>query len=116
MKQNKIGIIGHVDHGKTTLTAAMMDAGVEVEDVNDIIQHETGRGIIIASSNEHPASYVRTPLLMRDDSMYSKRQRFLPEGTDIIKEYELIQRKASTLSRWERDQVVKIFEHNFKAL
>jgi hypothetical protein len=45
-----------------------------------------------------------------------KRQRVLPEGTDIIKEYELIQRKASTLSRWERDQVVKIFEHNFKAI
>ena len=45
-----------------------------------------------------------------------KRERFLPEGTDIIKEYELIQRKVSTLSRWERDQVVKIFEHNFKAI
>jgi predicted metallo-beta-lactamase superfamily hydrolase len=39
--------------------------------------------------------------------------RSLPKGTDIIKEYGLIQKKQSTLSKWERDAVVNIFERNF---
>ena len=70
------------------------------------------------NTNEHylrieDEAFVITP---RTYDKPIKRQRHLPEGTDIIKEYELIQRKASTLSRWERDQVVKIFEHNFKAI
>ena len=79
---------------------------------------EPERGIVI---NDAKASYLtfEHEVFNITREMYRprhKRERFLPEGTDIIKEYELIQRKASTLSRWERDQVVKIFEHNFKAI
>ncbi len=40
--------------------------------------------------------------------------RKLPRGTDIIKEYGLIQLKQSSLSKWEREAVVIIFERNYK--
>jgi hypothetical protein len=40
--------------------------------------------------------------------------RSLPSNIDIVKEFELIQQKKSILSRWERDQVVRIFNQNFK--
>jgi len=43
----------------------------------------------------------------------SSYTRKLPEGTDIIKEYGLIQNKKSSLSKWERGVVVSIFERNF---
>ena len=44
------------------------------------------------------------------------RTRELPKGIDIIVEYGLIQKKQSTLSRWEREMVVSIFESKFKKL
>ena len=44
------------------------------------------------------------------------RNRSLPKGTDIKKEYGLIQNKKSNLSKWERDQVVHIFELNYYKL
>ena len=40
-------------------------------------------------------------------------ERKLPEGTDIVKEYGLIQVKQSKLSKWERDMVTFIFEKNY---
>jgi len=43
----------------------------------------------------------------------NKHERKLPKGTDIIKEFALIQTKQSSLSKWERDEVVRIFEHNY---
>jgi hypothetical protein len=43
----------------------------------------------------------------------SRYERKLPDGTDIIKEYGLIQNKQSKLSKWERDMVVRIFEKNY---
>ena len=42
------------------------------------------------------------------------RSRSLPSDVDIVKEFELIQQKKSNLSKWERDQVVHIFNQNFK--
>lgn len=43
----------------------------------------------------------------------SSYNRELPKGTDIIKEYGLIQNKKSKLTKWERDRVVSIFEYNY---
>lgn len=37
----------------------------------------------------------------------------LPEGTNIIEEYGLIQLKKSKLSKRQRDQVVHTFERNY---
>lgn len=41
-------------------------------------------------------------------------ERKLPQGTDIVQEFNLIQQKKSRLSRWERDTVVRIFHQNFR--
>lgn len=43
----------------------------------------------------------------------SRYERKLPDGTDIVKEYGLIQNKQSKLAKWERDMVVRIFENNY---
>jgi hypothetical protein len=43
----------------------------------------------------------------------SRYERKLPDRTDIVKEYGLIQNKQSKLSKWERDMVVRIFEKNY---
>jgi thioredoxin reductase len=43
-------------------------------------------------------------------------ERTLPKSVNIIKEYGLIQLKQSKLSKWEREQVVRIFEQNYKKL
>lgn len=38
------------------------------------------------------------------------RERGLPTGTDIYREYNLIQEKKSTLSKWEREHVINLIE------
>jgi hypothetical protein len=38
------------------------------------------------------------------------------EGIDIIKEYELVQKKKSSLSARKRNMVVKAFENSFQEL
>jgi hypothetical protein len=43
----------------------------------------------------------------------TRYERKLPDGTDIVKEYGLIQNKQSKLSKRERDMVVRIFEKNY---
>ena len=43
----------------------------------------------------------------------NKYNRKLPILTNIIKEYGLIQNKQSKLCKWERDEVVWIFEKNY---
>jgi hypothetical protein len=42
-----------------------------------------------------------------------KKADVLPEGTNIIEEYGLIQLKKSRLSKRQRDQVVHTFERNY---
>ncbi len=58
-------------------------------------------------------SMIYTPYLNCGGSQYNRE---LPNDTDIIKEYGLIQKKQSKLSKWERDMVVRIFERNYYRL
>jgi hypothetical protein len=37
-------------------------------------------------------------------------RRTLPPGVDIAAEYQRIQNKQSSLSKWERDEVVRLYE------
>lgn len=46
----------------------------------------------------------------------TKNQRKLSENINIIREFELIQIKCSKLSKWERDEVVRIFKLKFKEI
>ena len=62
-----VGTIGHVDHGKTTLTAAilnvlhMSDASIKIKDVDDIDKapEEKARGITISLSHSEYATATR---------------------------------------------------------
>jgi small GTP-binding protein domain len=61
-----VGTIGHVDHGKTTLTAALTRVGAEVFggdaqafDQIDNAPEERARGITIATSHVEYQSHVR---------------------------------------------------------
>ncbi len=62
-----VGTIGHVDHGKTTLTAAilnvlhMQDATIKIKDVNDIDKapEEKARGITISLSHSEYQTATR---------------------------------------------------------
>lgn len=48
------------------------------------------------------------------DAYGSNYKRKLPKGIDVIKEFGLIQNKQSNLSKWEREEVIRIFEKNFR--
>ncbi len=62
-----VGTIGHVDHGKTTLTAAilnvlhMIDSTIKIKDVNDIDKapEEKARGITISLSHSEYSTKAR---------------------------------------------------------
>lgn len=43
-------------------------------------------------------------------------ERKLPQGIDIVKEFELIQQKKSRLSKWERDAVEAVFNRTYKQI
>jgi hypothetical protein len=40
-------------------------------------------------------------------------QRDLPEEVSIVQEYKKILKKESSLSKWEREKVCRIFEFNY---
>ncbi len=81
--------------------------GVEYER----IQHKQPKGNRTASKWLMAAAMLAAPMMNYGGSNYS---RSLPSNIDIVKEFELIQQKKSKLSKWERDQVVHIFNQNFK--
>jgi len=126
-------VIGHSDVGMSRFAHELKDKGVDVilvDDVGNIEPDESFdlHGVRYApiktkstKHNNRAASKINT--LMAAASMIympymhdygeSRYERKLPEGTDIIKEYGLIQIKQSKLSKWERDMVVAIFDRNF---
>lgn len=133
--ENKIGIIGHVGHSKNTVVKELKNKGVDVIVINEpnTTTHDESfdlNGVRYApiKTEQRKHNYVSSKLggIMAMASMIympymndlygygeSKYERKLPEGTDIVKEYGLIQNKQSKLSKWERDMVVRIFEKNY---
>lgn len=130
--ENKIGIIGHIGHGKNTVVQELKNKGVDVVVIDSIEPDESFdlHGVryapIKTEQRKHKyysakmgrflaaASMLYMPY-MNDLYGYgeSRYERKLSEGTDIVKEYGLIQKKQSKLSKWERDMVVRIFEKNY---
>ena len=43
-----------------------------------------------------------------------KYKRTLPKEIDVVKEYELIKLKQSKMCRWDRDEVVRLLEEDYK--
>jgi hypothetical protein len=132
--ENKIGIIGMDGTGKA-VAEALKNRGVDVIIVDEPTLHTPDESFdlhgvryapIKTEQRKHKhvssklggimamASMIYLPY-MNDLYGYgeSRYERKLPEGTDIVKEYGLIQNKQSKLSKWERDMVVRIFEKNY---
>lgn len=59
------------------------------------------------------AMMVSLPYIMYDGLGGSGYNRPLPD-VDLVEEFGLIEQKKSKLSRWERDQVVRMFNQNYK--
>jgi hypothetical protein len=80
------------------------------------IEKETSRSNYRKSKLAQVAEMLATPYLPYIDNFgyTSKIDRKLSSNIDIIKEYGLIQLKKSTLSSWERNAVVRMFERNYK--
>jgi hypothetical protein len=100
----RIGIIGHVGHGKDAVIQEFKNKGIDVFVIDNI---ELGGIMAMASMIYMP---YMNDLYGSGESRYERK---LLDGTDIVKEYGLIQNKQSKLSKWERDMVVKIFEKNY---
>lgn len=128
-----IGIIGHTGIGVTTTIHAMKNKNLDVIIVDNDTEPDNCfilNGIKYAPIKPHKSKNHSTqskkmslllsmgammynPYILNAPDIYDRYYRELPKGIDIIKEYGLIQQKLSSLSRWERDTVVRIFEKNF---
>jgi len=79
--------------------------GVEYQQIEIPEKKSKGSRAILAGLS------MAIPYMMQSyDS--SPRSRSLPP-VNLVKEFELIQQKKSKLSKWERDQVVKIFNQRY---
>lgn len=86
-----------------------------VELQNTFILNDVVYTPIVKKQNKYNRNTAGSSKVMDDMfSMSDRYERKLAANTDIIKEYGLIQLKQSKLSKWERNQVIHIFEMNFK--
>ena len=127
----KIGIIGSGNAGKAAIEA-LKEKGIDIVVIDNIEQDESFylNGVKYAPikteqrKHKHVSSKLGGIMAMASmiympymNDLYgygeSRYERKIPDGTDIVKEYGLIQNKQSKLSKWERDMVVKIFEKNY---
>lgn len=129
-----IGLIGAHDTG-TSVIQALEEKGIEVTVID---QQDSGstfmlNGVKYAPLEDKVEQYRKKSSTFSSlltaaamfyapfmDELYgygeSTYKRRLPEGTDIVKEYGLIQNKQSKLSKWEREKVIRIFEDNFERI
>jgi hypothetical protein len=125
----KIRIIGH---GKNAVVQELKHKGIDIVVIDNIEPDESFdlNGVkyapIKTEQRKHNNVSSKLGVIMAMGSMIympymndlygygeSRYQRKLPDATDIVKEYGLIQNKQSKLSKWERDMVVRIFEKNY---
>jgi hypothetical protein len=131
--ENKIGTIGHVGHGKNTVVQELKNKGIDIVVIDNIDEPDESfylNGVKYAPikteqrKHKHVSSKLGGIMAMASmiympymNDLYgygeSRYERKLPDGTDIVKEYGLIQNKQSKLSKGERDMVVRIFEKNY---
>lgn len=132
--ENEIGIIGMGGKGKA-VAEAFKNIGVDVIIVDEpnIHTHDESfdlNGVRYAPikteqrKHNHVSSKLGEIMAMASmiylpymNDLYGygegRYERKLPDGTDIVKEYGLIENKQSKLSKLERDMVVRIFEKNY---
>lgn len=120
--KKKIGVIGHVDHGKTALTEALKNHA-SLSDV--VVMCEPIRknwievGGIKYREIEKPKVSVRIAQIMTMYKMiggYGVSTEPQRPDVNIFSEYKLIQQKKSNLSRSQRDWVVSQFHSRYKEI
>jgi len=121
----KMGTIGRIGVGKTTLAEAIANTSKELE-----------RGIVIVGKDNTIIAINGTEYRLKSSESKSKKsslfglvemmyppiydygssnyQRQLSKDINLVKEFELIQNKKSSLSKWERDEVERIFLKKFE--
>lgn len=116
----KIGIIGCGDVGKCTpndVHTVVEVFDTEVFSVNGILYEPVSQPKRLPNGSIHSTVrdiYLRTYLELLDITNGSEYQRKLDSTIDIIKEFGLIELKKSNLSKWDRDEVVRIFNKKYK--
>lgn len=136
--RKEILVVGHGDMGKTCVSqlqekgiaAVLIDPPVDY--IGKVITHNCDMAPIVVNPNiinVNGISYEPIPKYMDKD--YSKMlvmatamsamsgfgngyERQLPDGVNIVDEFILIQQKKSRLSKWERDQVERMFRKNYR--
>jgi GTPase SAR1 family protein len=121
--EKKIGVIGHVDHGKTSLTEALKNHA-SLSDV--VVMCEPIRknwieidGIKYREIEKPRVSGRMAQIMLMAQMMGSgasePREPQRPE-VDIVSEFKLIQQKKSNLSRSNRDWVVSQFHSRYEEI
>lgn len=124
MDERERGIVAHIGVGKTTLSAVLHEKINEItkKDFDSFMIYDEKRENSIEINGEfyEPITNNRTnpnianALFQRIELGLGRgSERKLPKGTNIIEEFRLIGLKQSTLTKWEREEVKRVFERNF---
>ena len=116
-------VIGHHDLGRTTLLENIKHEIILIDDSNPMetvningVNYEKIE--LNRNSNRAYSRIVQIAAMAASfgamDMYGNQYERKLPEGINIVKEFELIQQKKSRLSKWERDAVEVVFNRNYK--
>jgi hypothetical protein len=84
----------------------------KIKQVEDATREGIGRSRLGAFAAM--ASVMMSSTTMFDSTDFGVKERKLDRSINIVKEYELIQRKACKLSKWERDKVVQLFNERYE--
>lgn len=117
-----IGLASTIDPRFTGLLNRFIDNDIEIVIVNDLEVQPNSFEIdgIIYTDNAISASRaeeLKIFELSETIGMYDftrRNTRRLSATIDLKKEFELITKKASKLSKWERDEVIKLFHIKYK--
>lgn len=123
MKEQERGIqiIGHIGHGENAVVQELKNKEIDIIMLDESHSHDESfelngvryEPIKTEQKYNKAIGSIMIPIYEYGESQYERK---LPEGTDIVKEYGLIQNKQSKLPKWERDVVVKKFEETYKII
>ena len=117
-KNKKIIVLGHADGGHVGrhVVDLLKENTHEIILVDDLSKVKNSEDDLKYLELENIGSVYRESIKNLDlqgyDFSHDNYTRKIDPKIDIGKEYLLIKEKKSNLSKWERDEVVRIFESN----